>query len=140
MPEHELIEVQPREISEAAQRACYAAGADPEEAAVAGRAVLIAERAEQGGLELLRHWTSTSWQSADRPPAPRTALLQHDLLACGGTPLDDDLPEALVTAVAERTGRLDPTVASGPLHMSPDRWKAFHDLADTYLVALRDEA
>ncbi|WP_427004957.1 hypothetical protein [Pseudarthrobacter sp. H2] len=67
------IDVQPREIKEAAFRALCAAGADPLEAQEGALAVLRAEAEEHAGLRLLEQLLDADWTTPLRPAAARDA-------------------------------------------------------------------
>ncbi|MET3722006.1 MULTISPECIES: hypothetical protein [unclassified Arthrobacter] len=65
------IDVQPREIKEAAFRSLCAAGTDPLEAQEGALAVLRAEAEEHAGLRLLEQLLDADWATPLRPAAAR---------------------------------------------------------------------
>ena len=145
-PESTVVDVQPREIVDAATRALLVVGADPAEARVAGRAVLVAERRHRDGLELLTAECAHDWSRPDARPTTRAAIIAAESRRCGFAPDPDTptvvVPDAVRDAVREYVDGdpLDDAVPVGPVRMTLARRRAFRALADRWLVALDEPA
>ncbi|OMH32561.1 hypothetical protein BGP79_07075 [Tersicoccus sp. Bi-70] len=114
------IAVQPREITEAAFRALYAAGADPIEAQEGALAVLRAEHDDHGGFRLLEQLLDADWISPGRPglitDTSRTGVTVRELEPVGQPALRTAL-QLFDLAVAVPAGEVG--VARAPLTRVP---------------------